>query len=87
MIDLSTLNAVLSGMTESGAFQPIHLLNSVIFGFLGMVILAVAYVVIEKLTPFSIKKELIEDRNVAVAYLLGGVMIGLSIIIASVIVS
>jgi len=37
----------------------------------------------EKIAPFSLRKELAEDDNVAVGVVLGSIVIGLSIIIAS----
>lgn len=63
-----------------------QILASVGFSVLGMLVLGIAYVLIEKLAPFSVRKELTEDDNPAVGILLGAVMIGLSIIIAAAIV-
>ena len=37
----------------------------------------------ERIAPFSLKKELAEDDNVAVGIVLGSIVIGLSMIIAS----
>ncbi|HEX3584328.1 MAG TPA: DUF350 domain-containing protein, partial [Thermoanaerobaculia bacterium] len=34
-------------------------------------------------TPFSIRKEIEEDQNISLAILIGSVMLGLAIIIAS----
>jgi len=39
-----------------------------------------------KLSPFSVRKEIEEDQNTALAIILGSVLIGLSIIIAAAIV-
>ena len=60
-----------------------HMLASVIYALLGVGIFAVAFLIMEKIAPFSLKKELAEDDNVAVGVLLGSVVIGLSIIIAA----
>jgi uncharacterized membrane protein YjfL (UPF0719 family) len=40
-------------------------------------------VVIEKVCPFSVKKEISEDQNVALGIIIGSVIIGLSIIISA----
>ena len=40
----------------------------------------------EKLTPFSVVKEIEEDQNVALAVIVGAVVLGISIIIAAAIV-
>ncbi|HEY2324198.1 MAG TPA: DUF350 domain-containing protein [Thermoanaerobaculia bacterium] len=49
----------------------------------GLVMFAVAFWIIVKTTPFSIRKEVEEDQNIALAILIGSVMLGLAIIIAS----
>ena len=43
------------------------------------------YVIIDKLTPFSLHEELSGKANVAVAIVMGSVMIALAILIANVI--
>jgi uncharacterized membrane protein YjfL (UPF0719 family) len=60
-----------------------HMVASVVYSLIGVAIFAVAFLVMEKVAPFSLKKELAEDDNVAVGILLGSIVIGLSIIIAS----
>ena len=49
----------------------------------GLVMFGVAFWIMVKLTPFSIRKEVEEDQNVALAILIGAVMLGLAIIIAA----
>ncbi len=59
------------------------LLESLIYTVLGAVLFAIAFVLIEKLTPFSVRKEIEEDQNTALGIVLGSMIIGLAIIIAS----
>lgn len=59
------------------------LLGTTTFVLLGMMMFAFAFFVIAKVTPFSIKKEIEQDQNVALAILIGSVMLGISIIIAA----
>ena len=56
---------------------------SVVYSLIGVAIFALAFLLIERIAPFSLRKELAEDDNVAVGILLGSVMIGISIIIAA----
>lgn len=49
----------------------------------GLVMFAIAFWIIVMATPFSIRKEVEEDQNIALAILIGSVMLGLAIIIAS----
>ncbi|MEQ8275393.1 MAG: DUF350 domain-containing protein [Deltaproteobacteria bacterium] len=60
-----------------------HMVASVVYSLIGVAIFAIAFLVMERVAPFSLRKELAEDDNVAVGILLGSVVIGLSIIIAS----
>jgi putative membrane protein len=49
----------------------------------GIVIFGVAFWLITKLVPFSMRKEIEEDQNTALAILVGAVLLGLAIIIAA----
>lgn len=58
------------------------ILSSVLFSFLGLAILLVAYFIIEKLTPENTWKEIVQNKNVAVAIVFAAFIIGISIIIS-----
>jgi putative membrane protein len=59
------------------------LTNAVIYSVLGILIFALAFVLIDKLTPYHLWKEIVEDKNVALAILIGALSIGMCIIIAA----
>ncbi len=59
------------------------LLNAFIYSVLGIVIFAVTFVIIDKMTPYHLWKEIVEDKNVALAVLVGAMSIGMCIIIAA----
>ena len=59
------------------------IIGSLLFTGVGLIAFIVAYKVIEKVMPFSLRKELEEDQNVAVGVLMGAMMLGLAIIIAA----
>ena len=61
--------------------QPV--VNSIIFSFLGIIILLAAYFIIEKITPQNTWKEIVEKNNVAVAIVLAAFIIGISMIISA----
>jgi uncharacterized membrane protein YjfL (UPF0719 family) len=61
--------------------RPITILSSIIYALLGLGLFALALFVITKVTPFSIRKEIEEDQNVALAIIIGSVFIALAIII------
>jgi uncharacterized membrane protein YjfL (UPF0719 family) len=59
------------------------LLNAVVYATLGIVIFAIAFVLIDKLTPYHLWKEIVDEKNVALAILIGALSIGMCIIIAA----
>jgi putative membrane protein len=66
-----------------GFFDPSVLLNSVLYAGVGVVVFTLAFLLMVRLAPFSVKKELEEDQNIALAIIMGSVLLGLAIIIAS----
>ena len=62
------------------------MIATVIYSFIGICVFLVAYWVLDRLTPFSIKKEIEEDQNTALGIIIGSCFIALSIIIAAAIV-
>ena len=59
------------------------LVTSSVFAGVGLVVFAIAFFLMIKVTPFSIRKEIEEDHNTALAIIMAGVIIGISLIIAS----
>lgn len=63
------------------------LVDSIVYSIVGSVVLGLSFYVIEKVLPFSMRKEIAEDHNTALGIILGAFVIGLSIIIAAAIAS
>jgi putative membrane protein len=59
------------------------LVTTVVFVVLGLIIFALAFFVIAKATPFSVRKEIEEDHNVALAIVIAAVILGSALIIAA----
>ena len=60
-----------------------NMLAATAFALLGIVIFILAFVVVDRVTPYSLWKEIVEEKNTALALLLGAASIGICIIIAS----
>lgn len=60
-----------------------NIVTAVVFAALGLGVFAAAFVVIDKLTPSTLWKEVIEEHNMSLAVLIGAMAIGVSIIIAA----
>jgi len=54
-----------------------------VYALLGVVIFASAFWVMVKCAPFSVKKEIGEDHNTALAIVMGSVILGLAIVVAA----
>ncbi|GMV43465.1 MAG: hypothetical protein AMXMBFR64_51810 [Myxococcales bacterium] len=59
------------------------LLGTVVYAALGLALFAVAFWIINKIVPFSLRKEIEEDQNTALGIVIGAVLLGLSIILAA----
>jgi uncharacterized membrane protein YjfL (UPF0719 family) len=57
--------------------------NAVVYAFLGIIVFALSFVVIDRLTPYALWKEIIEDHNVALAMVIGAMSLGICVIIAA----
>jgi putative membrane protein len=60
-----------------------HLVAALVYALLGIVIFVVSFIVLDKLTPGSLWKEIMEEHNTALAVLAGAIALGISIIIAA----
>jgi putative membrane protein len=54
-----------------------------VYALLGIILFGLAFTVIERMTPGTLWKELIEEHNTALAVVVGAMAIGISIIIAA----
>ena len=59
------------------------LLTTVIFVAIGLVVFAVAFFIVVLVSPFSVKKEIEDDQNTALAIIIGSLIIGVALIISA----
>lgn len=57
--------------------------STAVFAGIGLAVFGIAFWLMTKLAPFSVKKEIEEDQNTALAIIMAGVLIGISLIIAA----
>jgi len=60
-----------------------QVISTIIFSVIGIVIFAVFFAILPKVLPFSLKKEMEEDQNTALAIVLGSIILAFAIIIAA----
>ena len=67
----------------SGLINLSYVVNAMVFSFLGVFIFWVSFRLIDRLTPYLLWKEIIEEHNIALAIVVGAVSLGICIIIAA----
>lgn len=58
-------------------------ISTAVFAGIGLAVFGIAFWLMVKIAPFSVKKEIEEDQNTALAVIMAGVLIGISLIIAA----
>ena len=56
---------------------------ALVYATIGLLIFAVAFVLVDRFTPYQLWKEIIDEHNTALAIIVGALAIGISIIISS----
>ena len=59
------------------------LTNSLIYAILGIVIFVAGFIIVDKLTPYDLWKQLVEEKNLALAIVVGAAALGVCIIISA----
>ena len=59
------------------------LVASAAFSVVGLLVFGLAFFLMGKLSPFSLRKEIEEDQNVALAIIMAGVIIGIALIVSA----
>ena len=57
--------------------------QSLIYSFLGMIVMGIGFLFVKLFSPFSIRKEIEEDQNTSLAIIIGSLFIAIAIIIAA----
>lgn len=58
-------------------------LSTVLYTVFGVIVFAIAFWAMVKISPFSVRQEIETDHNTAMAILMASVILGLAIIIAA----
>lgn len=57
--------------------------TTIVFVVLGLIVFAIAFLIVVLVTPFSVKKEIEDDQNISLAIIIGSVIIGIAMIISA----
>jgi putative membrane protein len=63
----------------------IGIFETAVYSLVGIVMMGFCFLLVRLFTPFSIKKEIEDDQNTSLGIIIGAIILGISIIVASVI--
>ena len=76
------INSIFGLLVSIETLLPV-LITTIVFVLLGLITFALAFFVITKVTPFSVRKEIEDDQNVALAVVIASIILGSALIIAA----
>ncbi|MES2973045.1 MAG: DUF350 domain-containing protein [Pseudomonadota bacterium] len=63
---------------KAGAF-----FGSILYALIGVIVFWLAFVIIDKITPYDLWQELVEKQNVALGMVVAAMCLGISVIVAA----
>ncbi len=63
--------------------KPAVFFGSLLYAVIGVGVFWISFVIVDKLTPYDLWKQLVEEKNVALAIVVGAAALGICLIIAS----
>ena len=84
---LATPTAAMAQEAARSDLSANALLSTVVYGLIGIILCVTGYFAFDKIAGLSLKRELVEDQNVAIGIMLAGVFIGIAIVVAAVMLS
>ena len=74
---------IASVLLPLAALSENSIVSALLFSAMGLLLFGLAFFVIVKVSPFSIRKEIEEDQNTSLGIIIGAVIIGISLIISA----
>jgi putative membrane protein len=63
--------------------KPAVIIGSVLYALIGVLIFWIAFILVDKLTPYHLWDEIIEKKNLALAIVVGSMCIAIGLIVAA----
>lgn len=64
-------------------FDPKILFNSLVYSILGVIVFWVSFIVVDKITPYELWREIVERKNQPLAIVVAAMCLGIAIIVAA----
>ena len=82
MLHLSFIAPVLGMIIKFEELWPV-IETTVVFVAIGLIVFALAFLIVVLVAPFSVKKEIEDVQNTSLAIIIGAVIIGIAMIISA----
>lgn len=63
--------------------KPVALVGSIVYSIIGTILVMLFFVIVDKITPYDLWKELIENRNQPLATVVAAFTLAIAIIVAA----
>ena len=63
--------------------KPGIFLSSILYALIGVLVFLVCFVIVDKLTPYHLWHQIVEEKNVALAIVVGSIAIAIGLIVAA----
>ncbi len=63
--------------------KPAVVLSSLVFALMGVVVFWLCFIIIDKITPYDLWREIVEKQNMALALVVAAMSLGICLIVAA----
>ncbi len=63
--------------------KPAAFLGSILYAIIGVVVFWISFVIVDKITPYDLWREIVEKQNRALGMVVAAMCLGISIIVAA----
>ena len=70
-------------MTGIEWLKPGVFFGSILYALIGVLVFLICFVIVDKLTPYQLWNQIVEEKNVALAIVVGSIAIAIGLIVAA----
>ena len=70
-------------MTANPWLNPSVFIGSIVYALVGVLVFLICFLVIDKLTPYQLWNQIVGEKNVALAIVVGSIAIAIGLIVAA----
>jgi putative membrane protein len=70
-------------MLDIESLRPGVFIGSIVYAFIGVIVFWLSFVIVDKLTPYQLWREIVEKKNMALAIVVAAMCLSIGIIVAA----